>query len=240
MAFLPLEVLWAGASELGIELSDDQLDLLDRFASFLIETNRTLNLTRITDPELIVTDHYLDSLTCLSAVKLAPGSSIIDIGTGAGFPGIPIKIARPDLKLALLDSSLKKLKFIQQAVEMLGMEDVEIIHARAEDAAHNSDYRERYDVAFARALSDMKILAELCLPLVKIGGILVAQKSSAADEEIAAAKPIIGQLGGHVRKIAQIGIPATDIVRQLVVVEKTKNTPEQFPRAYAKITKKKG
>ncbi len=234
---IPTELLREGAHELGVELDDLQLAQLEAFASRLIETNKALNLTRITEPEEIVSGHYLDSFTCLAATKIKQGSRVIDIGTGAGFPGVPIKIARPDLDVTLLDSSRKKLKFIEEALASISINGVELIHARAEEAARNREHRERYDVAFARALSEMKVVAELALPLVRVGGILVAQKSEGADEEIDAARAIIGQLGGRIEKTVRVSIPHTEIVRQLVVVWKTKPTPPQFPRAFAKIAR---
>lgn len=242
-SFIPVGLLRDGARELGIELSDDQIEQLDAFAALLVETNKTLNLTRITEPEEIVTGHYLDSFTCLAAAKIKRGARVIDIGTGAGFPGVPIKIARPDLDVTLLDSSRKKLKFIEEAVESpkFKVESWEgacsFVHARAEEAGRDPKHREKYDVAFARALSDMKTLAELALPLVKKGGILIAQKSEGSDEEIDSARPLIGQLGGKIEKIARIAIPGTEITRRLVVIWKTKQTPEQFPRAFSRIAK---
>jgi len=237
--FLPIEVLKDGARELGIELTDTQISQLDRFASLLVETNESLNLTRITEPAEIVTGHYLDSLTCLAAYDIPHGARVIDIGTGAGFPGIPIKIARPDIDLTLLDSSRKKLKFIEAAAAEIGI-DVTLLHARAEEAGRDPAHRDAYDIAVTRALADMKMLAELCLPLVKVGGVLIAQKSDDAGSEIDAARPIIGQLGGRVDEIARIRIPQTDIVRLLAVISKTKPTPGQFPRAYSKIARRKG
>jgi 16S rRNA (guanine(527)-N(7))-methyltransferase RsmG len=250
--FLPVELLRDGARELGIELSDEQIAQLDTFASLLVETNKTLNLTRITDPAEIVTHHYLDSFTCLAAAKIKPNARVIDIGTGAGFPGVPIKIARPDLDVTLLDSSTKKLKFIEGALDALaesGESRVEspegtliscaLAHAREEEAGRDPAHREVYDVAFARALADMKVLVELALPLVKIGGMVIAQKSEAADEEIEAARPLIGQLGGKLSAIKRISIPGTDITRQLVVIAKVKPTPPQFPRPYSRISKGK-
>lgn len=259
--FLPVDVLRDGARELGIELTDAQIELLDRFAALVVETNRALNLTRITEPREIVTGHYLDSFTCLAAAKIKTGSRVIDVGAGAGFPGIPIKIARPDLSMTLLDSSAKKLKFIEDAMAVLSdcrgeafakrSDDttgcvanasplqVTLVHARAEEAGRDPAHRETYNVAFARALADMKTLAELCLPLVKVGGVLIAQKSEGADEEIEAAKPLIGQLGGKIEKIVRIAIPYTDITRQLVVVWKVKHTPPEFPRPYSRIADKR-
>jgi 16S rRNA (guanine527-N7)-methyltransferase len=236
--FLPVDVLRGGARELGTELDDARIGLLDRFASLLVETNRTLNLTRITEPAEIVTGHYLDSLTCLAAFDIPQGARVIDVGTGAGFPGIPIKIARPDLDVTLLDSSAKKLKFIESAAAEISVE-VNVVHARAEDAGRNAAHREAYDVAVTRALADMKTLAELCLPLVRVGGVLIAQKSEDTGDEIDAARPIIGQLGGRIDEIARIAIPGTEITRRLVVVSKAKLTPPEFPRAYSRIVTSK-
>lgn len=251
MSFLPTDMLKRGAQELGVELTDEQIEQLDEFAALLVETNKTLNLTRITEPEEIVTGHYLDSFTCLAAAKIKKGARVIDIGTGAGFPGVPVKIARPDLDVTLLDSSKKKLKFIENAIAEIvqsGKSKVEsgegkprlglsFVHARAEDAGRDAAHREVYDVAFARALSDMKTLVELALPLVKVGGMLIAQKSDGADEEIDSARPLIGQLGGKIQRIARIAIPGTEITRCLVVVWKVKPTPPEFPRAFSRIAR---
>ena len=239
MSFLPLENLRSSAYDLGIELSDSQLRQFDEFAALLVEANKRLNLTRITEPEEIITSHFMDSLTTLSALDIAPNANVIDVGTGAGFPGVPIKIVRPDISITLLDATQKKLDFIREAVEQLELQNVELVHARAEDIGHKAKYRERYDIAYARALSEMKVLAELCLPLVRVGGHLVAQKSENIDEEVKSAKPIIGQLGGITEKIVRTTIPGTDIVRQLIVIVKAKPTPAQFPRHYSKIVKSK-
>lgn len=235
-SFLPVDALRDGARQLGIELDDARIGQLDRFAALLVETNKTLNLTRITEPAEIVTGHYLDSLTCIAAFNIAHGPRVIDVGSGAGFPGVPIKIARPDIDLTLLDSSRKKLKFIERAARAIGI-DVTLLHARAEEAGRDPAHRESYDVAVARALADMKTLVELCLPLVKIGGVLIAAKSDDAVDEIEEAHPIIGQLGGRIDEIARITIPCTDITRRLAVVSKTKPTPPEFPRPYAKIAR---
>lgn len=235
-SFLPVEVLRDGARGLGIELGDEQLEQLDAFAHLLVETNRSLNLTRITDPTEIVTNHYLDSLTCLAAAEIKPNAQVIDIGTGAGFPGIPIKIARPDLAVTLLDSSMKKLRFIERAVETIGLHGIALLHSRAEEAGREAEHREAYDVAFARAVADMKVLVELALPLVRIGGMLIAQKSEGTDEEIDSARALVGQLGGKIKSVRQIPIPSTDITRRLVVISKVKQTPPKFPRSYSRIS----
>ncbi|MCL5103831.1 MAG: 16S rRNA (guanine(527)-N(7))-methyltransferase RsmG [Armatimonadetes bacterium] len=235
MSFLPLERLCSGASELGIELTGHQLDQLDRFAEFLVEINLRFNLTRITDPEDIVTSHYLDSLTCLAALNVKPGERIMDVGAGAGFPGIPIKIARPDIDLTLLEATRKKVDFMNEAIDLLGLENAIAVHGRAEEIGHDTAYRERFGVVYARALSGMKVLVELCLPLVRVGGYVVAQKSSDIEQELAAARPMIGQLGGQIERMPSIHIPGTDITRTLVLIGKVKPTPERFPRAYGRI-----
>ena len=235
MAFLPLELVSSGASELGIELSCEQLGQFDEFARMLVEANRKHNLTRITDPHDIVTRHYLDSLTCLSARAIDSGSSVIDVGTGAGFPGIPMAIARNDLKVTLLDSLRKRLAFLEDAAGKLGLSNVETVHARAEDAGRDSAHREVYDVAVTRALSRVKVIVELCLPLVRVGGYLIAQKSKDVEHELDEARAMIGQLGGRLSEAARLTIPYTDIQRSLVIVEKTKPTPDEFPRRWGRI-----
>jgi 16S rRNA (guanine527-N7)-methyltransferase len=239
MSFLPLDRLKSGALDLGFELPDDQLDRFDQFAAFLVETNSKFNLTRITDPESIVTNHYLDSLLCLQAADFASGSRVIDVGAGAGFPGIPLKIARPDLRVTLLDSTFKKVKFLQQAIERLGLIDTEPVHARAEELAHDPSQREAYDLACCRALADLRIASELCLPFVRPGGCLVAQKSEEINQEVDEARSVIGQLGAQVEKIARLRIPGTDIVRGLVIVRKARPTPARFPRPYAQMVRAK-
>ncbi|MCX6344310.1 MAG: 16S rRNA (guanine(527)-N(7))-methyltransferase RsmG [Armatimonadetes bacterium] len=235
MTFLPLDLLRAGASEMGIELSESQLTQLDSYAAFLVETNKQFNLTRITDPEDIVTFHYLDSFTCLAALDISDRGNVIDVGAGPGFPGIPIKIARPDISIALLEATRKKTDFMTSVMQRLSLENAVALNARAEEIGREPEYREQYDIAYARALSDMKVLAELCLPLVRVGGYVVAQKSQNIDEELVAAKAIIGQLGGKIENIRQIQIPGTEIIRQLVVIQKIKPTPPQYPRTYARI-----
>lgn len=239
MPFLPLDKLKSGALEIGIELSDAQLAQFDGFGAFLVETNARFNLTRITAPDAVVTNHYLDSLLCLGAVEFARGARVIDIGTGAGFPGIPLKIARPDLVVTLVDSTFKKVRFLQEAIERLGLTDIEPLHARAEELAAESRMREAFDVCCCRALAELKIAAELCLPFVRLGGRMIAQKSEEIDQEIADARPMIGKLGGQVEKIAKAHIPGTDIVREQVVVRKARVTPCGYPRAYAQIAKGK-
>ncbi|MDH7603131.1 MAG: 16S rRNA (guanine(527)-N(7))-methyltransferase RsmG [Armatimonadota bacterium] len=235
MPVIPVETLKRGASKLGIELGSSQLDQFDAFASMLLEANKRFNLTRITDPLDIVTKHFLDSLMCLSVVEQKPGSAVVDIGTGAGFPGIPIKIARPDVTLTLVDSTMKKIRFAAAVAKELGLDNVFVVHARAEELAHNTEYREQFDAAYARALAEMRILAELCLPFVRVGGTLVATKGPAGEAEIAEAEEVIHQLGATIEKTVSACIPETEIRRTLVVARKQTPTPKRYPRPYSQI-----
>ncbi len=235
VSYLPLDLLRTGASGLGVELSEAQLAQFDRFARMLVDANRKFNLTRITEPEAMVTSHFLDSLICLWAQEVGVGARVIDLGTGAGFPGIPIKIARPDLRLTLIDGTHKKIAFVSQAIRQLDLEETEAVHGRAEDLAHEKTYREQYDIAYARALADMTTLIELCLPFVSLAGRVVAAKGPRADDEIDAARPVVARLGGVVEKIVRTHIPGTDIARTIPVILKTKRTPERYPRPYAAI-----
>jgi len=240
MSYLPLDLLSNGASELGIELTEHQLGQFDEFAGMLVEANRKFNLTRIIGPEAIVINHFLDSLVCLWAQEVKAGASVIDVGAGAGFPGIPIKIARPDLQVTLLDGTSKKVGFVTEAIERLGLDGIEAVHGRAEEFAHDKQRREHYHAAYARALAELPVLAELCLPLVRPGGHVVATKSALIEAEIDAARTIIGRLGGVIEKIVRTHIPGTDIARTIPVILKTKQTPAGYPRAYSRIARKKG
>ena len=236
--FLPLDLLSSGARELGVELCDAALRQLDEFARLLVDRNRSLNLTRITDPREIVINHYLDSLTCLAAASFEPGARVIDVGTGAGFPGIPIAVARPDLRIILMDSTRKKLAYVQEAAGQIGLTNVELLNARAEGAGHDPSHRESYDIVLTRALSEMRVVVELCLPLARVGGLLIAQKGVGIEEEVNAALPVIGQLGGRLDGVERIRLPHTDMPRALAVVSKVKPTPPGFPRPYARIVRR--
>ncbi|MCX8053913.1 MAG: 16S rRNA (guanine(527)-N(7))-methyltransferase RsmG [Armatimonadetes bacterium] len=239
MSFLPLDLLKTGASELDIELSAAQLTQFDQFARLLVETNREFNLTRITDPHAIVVNHLLDSLLCLWSQEVGIGANVIDVGTGAGFPGIPIKIARPDLRLTLVDATQKKIGFIANVIQELGLKEAKAIHARAEELGRNVAYREQYDLVYARALAEMPVLVELCLALVRPGGLVVATKGPKSDTEINAARPTISQLGATIEKIVRTHIPGTDIARVIPVILKTRRTPSRYPRPYAQIVSRK-
>ncbi|MDI6827586.1 MAG: 16S rRNA (guanine(527)-N(7))-methyltransferase RsmG [Armatimonadota bacterium] len=223
-------ILASGASELGIHLDEKQLDAFDVFTSLLLEWNKKFNLTRITSPEEIAVKHYIDSLALLKFVNIPSGSMLIDIGTGAGFPGIPLKIVRPDLKLTLLDSVRKKLVFLEVAVAEMGLKDVELIHGRAEDIGRVQSYRESYDFVVSRAVARLNVLAEFCLPFCRIGGIFAAYKGADISDEVKDAKNAIQILGGEEPIVNSFILPESDLSRTLVIVRKSRNTPAAYPR----------
>lgn len=226
-------ILRRGLERLGMNTDNNIIGKFAKYSSMLTERNKVMNLTAITDDAGISTKHFLDSILPLSAIDLPQGASVIDVGTGAGFPGIPMKIMRPDISLTLLDSLLKRVNFLEEVCGELKLESAVCIHARAEDEAKKR--RERYDAAVSRAVAPMNILAEYCLPYVKVGGVFLALKTNDADKELAAAKPMIGMLGGKVEKAAKIPLPETDIIRSVIVIRKISETPKQFPRRAAKI-----
>ncbi len=239
MTFIDTKVLHEGAKELGIDLTDDQLALFDEFASLFVEANKTVNLTRITEPKKIVTDHFLDSLTVFSATKIKENADIVDVGTGAGFPGICIKIARPDVRLWLMDSVKKKLSAVDGFIQNLHLTDTKTVCMRAEDAGKKKNFRDSFDLVTARAVADVKVLAELCVPLARKSGKIVMPKSGDCKEELDHARAMIGQLGAQITNVHELQLPQTDMRRTLVVLEKKKATPDRFPRPYAKIVEKK-
>ena len=234
-SIIPFDVLETGALELGITLSQEQLFLYDKLARLLIEANGHTNLTRIIDPQDIVNLHYLDSLTCIAAHKPNIKHRAIDVGTGAGFPGLAIKIVDSTLDMTLVDSTGKKIKFVENAIEELRIEHASAQCARAEDLGRNPAYRGQFGTVYARALAAMPIVAELCLPLLKIGGTLVAQKSGDVSAELKSAEQIIKELGGIIVRVADIAIPGTDIARKIILIRKTQWTSNRFPRPYSEI-----
>lgn len=232
------DALKTGAGNIGIGLSDEQSAKFAMYTELLLEWNEKFNLTSITDPAEIEIKHYLDSLTCLKAAKFPKGARIADVGTGAGFPGVPIAIARPDLTVVLIEATAKKLTFLEEVKNWLDLPNIELVNARVEDAGRLPEHREHYDIVVARAVADMRILAEYCLPLLKIGGKLVAQKGPDVEAEVDAARPGIGNLGGAHPEIIKMALPDTDINRSIVVIKKVKPTPEMFPRQYSRIKHK--
>lgn len=225
------------AKNAGFPLFENQLIQFKTYAKLLLEWNEKMNLTAITAPDEIVTKHFVDSLYGLPFLK--NGDRLIDVGTGAGFPGIPLKISRPDLSLTLLDSLNKRLTFLNEVIRALGLSDTKTVHARAEEGAiKKSPLRESFDCATARAVASLSVLAEYCLPYVKVGGIFLAYKGGDVEEECKGAKNAICTLGGEISEIVKYTIPDTDITHSIVVIQKTKPTLDIYPRQNGKINKK--
>jgi 16S rRNA (guanine527-N7)-methyltransferase len=196
----------------------------------LLEWNQKFNLTAIRDTESIRTKHFLDSFSCVLAWKSSPPNNLIDVGTGAGFPGIPLKIFYPNLKLTLVESVRKKAIFCQHIVSMLGLEHVEVIQARAEDLGQNPQHRERYEWVVARAVANLNVLSEYLLPLVKVGGTMLAQKGESGPAEAQSAEKAIELLGGKLKQLIPVHLPGVADDRYLIVVDKVAATPPKYPR----------
>ena len=215
---------------LGIQLTDVQKEQFDRYYELLIEWNRVMNLTGITEYDEVNLKHFTASLTIVRIKNMKNVSTLIDVGTGAGFPGIPIKIAFPHIKVTLLDSLNKRIKFLNQVVEELDLKDVVTLHGRAEDYAKKEEYREQFDLCASRAVANLCTLSEYCLPFVKKGGCFISYKSADSDEEIEQSKKALDILGGKIEKVDKFVLPGSDMGRTLVMVEKVKNTPRKYPR----------
>ena len=227
------ELILECASRLGVELTPDRADMLIKYYEILTETNKTMNLTRITEPREVVLKHFADSLTLLEYVEIPKNSTIIDVGTGAGFPGIPLKIARPDINLTLLDSLNKRLGFLGEVCSELGIE-AKLVHSRAEDGGKDKLYREKYDFAVSRAVARLNILSEYCLPYVKVGGSFIAMKGP--SEDISLGENAIKVLGGSLENVHDYEL--FDEKRRIAVVKKISQTPSKYPRNSSQIKKK--
>lgn len=227
-----LSALFAGGK---MDITDSQYERFLAYAKLLVEWNEKINLTAITDPEGIALKHFYDSVYPFTLFELPKGVSLIDVGTGAGFPSCPLKIMRDDIRLTLLDSLNKRIKFLETLSEECALDAV-CIHSRAEDGGKRADLRECFDMACARAVAPMYILSEYCLPFVKVGGAFAALKGSNGAEELDEAKPAIKRLGGEVEKVEEYTLPNGD-GRTLILVRKTAPTPAKYPRPKAKITK---
>lgn len=224
------------AEKIGVLLDETALDRFDLYAEMLVETNKTLNLTAITDPDEIVYKHFVDSLALLSCVNFKDKAKVIDVGTGAGFPGVVLLIARPDLKMTLLDGTNKRLVFIANVLDELGLE-ADIVHMRAELAVKDESFREQFDVVTARAVANLNTLSEYCMPFVKIGGYFAPMKSTKTEEEVASAKGAIKILGGKIKEIKELSIDNCG-ERYIILTKKISQTPPKYPRASAQISKK--
>lgn len=233
---IDLEKLDASCKAFGISMDSHQLTQFDDYCRLLLEWNEKMNLTAIREPEEVLIKHFVDSLALLSFAELPQGAKVIDVGTGAGFPGVPFKIARPDFRLTLLDSLNKRLIFLQAVCQSLEL-DAELIHSRAEESGKLPAFRQRYDAAVSRAVAPLNLLAEFCLPFVKVGGVFLAAKGPQGEEELSKAANGIRLLGGQVEKVERYMLPDGSS-RILAVIRKERATPAQYPRHGSKIAKK--
>jgi 16S rRNA (guanine527-N7)-methyltransferase len=223
---------------LGVGLSEGQLHAFRTYAEELATWNTRVNLTAIIEPKAIEMRHFLDSLTCLTVLPPAPGVRVIDVGTGAGFPGLPIKIARPEVHMTLLEATGKKIAFLEHLVERLGLEGITLVNARAEEVGQQEAHREAYDWVLARAVAGMRVLAEYLLPLCRLGGHCLAQKGEDAPQEVAEAQRAIDLLGGRVAQLTSVELPTVAETRYLVSIAKVAATPPTYPRRPGQPTKR--
>lgn len=230
MSSIFLEVLQKGLQEIKVNLEEKDLLLCEKYQQLLIEWNQKINLTAITDPQEVAIKHFIDSIMCLDGIEIKSDASMIDIGTGAGFPGLPIKIWQKKLDLTLLDSLNKRCAFLKEVVNELALEGVKIVHGRAEDKGKEPNYREQFDLAAARAVTNLPVLLEYCLPFVKTGGIFIALKGPDITEEISRSEKALKILGGEICQIRRYHLPLLQDERSVVIVKKIAKTPAPYPR----------
>ena len=227
-------ILKEATADFKVKLNENQLNQLERYFELLVEWNEKINLTAITDTEGVAIKHFADSLTFFNYIDVPENASIIDVGTGAGFPGIVLKIARPDIKLTLLDSLNKRLKFLQVVIDELGL-DAELIHSRAEDGGQDIDLRESFDFVVSRAVAQINVLSEYCIPYARLSGSFVALKGPDADNEIQTSKRAIQALGGKLKNTYKFSLPNDGGERTIIEIEKISPTPDKYPRNSGKI-----
>lgn len=224
------EIIVKAACEYGLTLTEGQVEDFNTYFELLVEWNEKVNLTAITAPQDVAVKHMIDSLSCYDQSIFKKEARIIDVGTGAGFPGLPLKIFRPDLKLTLFDSLNKRILFLQTVAKDLGITDINFVHSRAEDGGKNKQLREQYDIAVSRAVARLNVLCEWCLPFVAVGGFFIALKGSQYSLEVDEARGALQALGGEIVKVENIKLPGLDDVRAVIYIKKIKKTPLSYPR----------
>lgn len=222
-------------NKINIEISDDQINCFEKYYELLIEKNKVMNLTAITDKEDVIVKHFIDSIALIpylldKGININNELKIIDIGTGAGFPGLPLKIMMPDVKFTLLDSLNKRVSFLNEVIDELKLKDIEALHGRAEDYASDNKYREKYDICVSRAVANLSTLSEYCIPFVKEDGFFISYKAGESEEEINNSKNAIKILGGKINKVEEFVLPGTDASRVFVFIRKQELTDKKYPR----------
>lgn len=230
-----VELLIEGAKEFNISLNEEEIDNFFKYKSLLKEWNAKINLTAIEDDRDIIIKHFIDSLSILPFIK-DDNLRLIDVGTGAGFPGIPVKIARESIEVILLDSLEKRVKFLNEVIKENALTGIKALHARAEEMGVSPEYREKYDICTARAVSNLPVLIEYCLPFVKVGGCFIAMKGS-STEEIGNSKRALDIIGGKIEEVREFNLPFTDSKRNIIVIRKFRQTPTRYPRKAGKPSK---
>lgn len=232
-----IEILRQGIEDFGIEASDKMLADFQKYKEILVEWNQKMNLTGIEDEKEVFIKHFLDSVSAVTKGYIKNGMSLIDVGTGAGFPGMPLRICLPELKVTLLDSLNKRINFLQEVANQLDIDDIEFIHGRAEDFGKSEEYREYFDIATARAVAGLPALMEFCVPFVKVGGYFVCLKGPNANLELEESKKAMEALGLEYIEKIDIKLPEIDLDHNILVFKKVKNTPSKYPRKAGKVTK---
>lgn len=231
------ELLIKASNELGIKLNEIQINQFLLYKKMLLEWNEKINLTAITDENEIMLKHFVDSMALTTVYNIQENTKIIDVGTGAGFPGIPIKIAYPDVDMTLLDSLNKRITFLAELTEQLKLSNIQLVHSRAEDGGQNKLYREKYDLCASRAVANLAVLSEYCLPFVAVGGSFIALKGPDIEQELSDSKLAIKKLGAEISDVKNIQIPYSDIHHSIVLIRKIRQTPSQYPRKAGKVSK---
>ncbi|MDA3846588.1 MAG: 16S rRNA (guanine(527)-N(7))-methyltransferase RsmG [Vallitaleaceae bacterium] len=232
------DLLVRGLGDMGLIPTQDQTRKFQLFYELLIDRNQSMNLTNITDYDEVMVKHFLDSINVIKAYGLMNTNSILDVGTGAGFPGIPLKIMFPHLSVTLMDALNKRVQFMNEVIDQLDLIKINAIHSRAEILAQDHIFRTAYDLVVSRAVSQLSTLSEYCLPFVKIGGHFIAYKSTDTEEEISEAKNAISLLGGKIQSVSDFKVPESDILRRYVVIKKISDTPPKYPRKAGTPSKK--